>query len=108
MRKVAVIQGHEFTLASIVGFHGSWQSGLARLIVRHDDGTTNAIPGDSGPLGRALINAFDCHNGQAHSIDNTKLAGQRIGYKTDDFGLMECFLMEDKALELADEVREEA
>jgi hypothetical protein len=107
MKKVAIIQGHEFTLASIVGFHGTWYSGLARLIVKHEDGSTNAIPGDSGALGRALINAFDCA-GEGHCIDNEKLEGHRIGYRTDDFGTLECFAAEAEVLEVADEIREEA
>jgi hypothetical protein len=68
---------------TILGFSGSWGSGLATLIF--EEGLQ--VPADNGPLGRALIGAFDAAS-PGHSIDNRKIAGQEIVWFYDDFGLI--------------------
>jgi hypothetical protein len=75
------------TPATIVAFQGSWTSGIASLIVQHDDGTQVTLMADSGPLGRALGAAFDSV-GEGHTIRNEAISGKRIVYYMDDMGLL--------------------
>ncbi len=78
----------------LLGFSGSWQSGIAQLAIgRSDNGQDvieHLIPCENGPAARALIAAFDCA-GPGHSIDNHKLHGHRIEYALDDGGLLAAF-----------------
>ena len=72
------------TRDSLVGFYGSWGSGLAVLAFDHAQ-----VYADSGAAGRALINLTDGKAaGGDHSIDNTALAGLDLVYWLDEFGLI--------------------
>lgn len=72
---------------TIVEFRGSWSSGLATLVVVNaETGKTESLPADSGPLGRALINAFGA-SGNGHTINNDAIKGEEIFYAMDDMGL---------------------
>ncbi len=72
----------------IVGFSGSWQSGLATLTVENlDTGEVEHLPAESGPLGRALGAAFDAI-GPGHTIDNEAIRGEEIFYSMDEMGLI--------------------
>ncbi len=84
--------------AKILGFQGSWGSGMAFLNVEDlDTGTIEAVPADSGPLGRALGSAFGAI-GSGHTIDNSQIEGQEIFYVMDDMGLtMGCFMPVEEA-----------
>lgn len=73
--------------AEILGFQGSWGSGMAWLNVKDlDTKRVNAIPADSGPLGRALGDAFGAI-GEGHTIDNRAIEGEIIFYIMDDLDL---------------------
>ncbi len=66
---------------TIESFAGSWSSGLATLHL----GSGRAVHGDSGPLGRSLINLFDAYGGN-HGIDNAAIRGQDIIYVLEPWG----------------------
>lgn len=79
---------------TILGFSGSWQSGIAQLAIgRSENGRDvieHQIPCENGPTARALIAAFECA-GPGHSVDNQKLYGRRIAYTLDECGLLATF-----------------
>jgi len=84
----------EYRLGTIRGYLGNWQSGIGVLLIQDDDGTVpQQVFCESGPTGRALIAAFDCA-GEGHTIDNSKLKGQRVYYQVDTLGMLEFFIKE--------------
>ena len=72
---------------TIVGFGGSWGSGLAFLQLDTDEGLVS-IPADNGPLARALRHMFgDEVYGEAHSINQAAIVGKQVVWDYDDMGL---------------------
>ena len=71
----------------IIGFKGSWGSGIAFLLIEDQDGMADRIPCDNAPTGRALDAMFNCI-GEGHCIDNSKIEGQEIRYLVDEIGLL--------------------
>lgn len=68
---------------TISHFQGSWGSGIAFLVFENGE----QVPGDNGPMARALDQYFWCID-DGHGINNTLLKGQDIIYIYDDFGLI--------------------
>ncbi len=73
---------------TIVGFRGSWSSGIAQLMVKDSKGKVKAIPCENTTTVRALD---ACYGGviQSDRIANEKpFVGKRIFYEYDEMGLM--------------------
>lgn len=71
----------------IVGFYGSWGSGLAQLQIETEKGLVS-VPCDNGPTVRALNALFPGFIAKGHTIDNSVIKGQKITYEMDDMGLV--------------------
>lgn len=85
----------------IMGFYGSWMSGLATLAL-----DTGQVMCDNAPTVRALEAAFGGVIGPAHTASVKKIKGRSIYYKTDCIGILECFIPYS-APDLSQEYREE-
>jgi len=72
---------------TILGFYGSWGSGIATLSIKTESGEHVNIPCDNGPTVRALDAIFDCI-GSGHTINVDKIKGKKIKYEMDDMGLV--------------------
>jgi len=72
----------------IIGFRGSWLSGLATLIVEDFDRGEIAIPCDNGATVRALEDAFGNVIAEGHTVNNEAIQGKEIYYSMDDMGLV--------------------
>lgn len=81
-------------IAKIVDLEASWNSGLAVLVLEHDDGSRVRVAADNGPLVRALDSAFSCI-APGHAVDVARLRGRRISYSVDAMGLLESFFPEE-------------
>lgn len=74
---------------AIVGFEGSWFSGMATLLVKDDaDGKVRRLYCDNGPTVRALQSMFPECRSAGHCVDVGALKGQRIAYGMDGTGLI--------------------
>lgn len=71
----------------IVGFYGSWGSGLAQLQIDTEDGL-KSIPCENAATVRALNALFPGFITDGHSIDNRIIEGQEITYEMGDMGLV--------------------
>ena len=73
---------------TIVNFYGSWNSGLAHLLVtNHATGKVEVLLCENGPTGRALIALFNCLAAD-HTIDVARIRGQKILYSINDIGML--------------------
>ncbi len=71
---------------TIVGFEGSWGSGLAGLVLEeHGDRVT--VYADSGPLGRALESYYGA-SCLGNVIDESRIEGREVMFATDSMGLL--------------------
>ena len=75
------IEGIEGT---ILEFRGSWDSGLAHLVV---DGIP--VPCLNGPTVRCLNNHFPNFIIEGHGYDENAIIGKRIKYSVDDFAVLD-------------------
>ena len=67
---------------TIQTFYGSWNSGLAHLLVTNDlTGKTEVLLCLNGPTGQALTRLFS-------STDPAHIRGERIIYDLDDIGML--------------------
>jgi hypothetical protein len=73
--------------ATIIGFYGSWSSGLATLRVI-EDGQEKDIPCDNAPTVRALDAMFPGFIMPGHVITNAAIRGKKIKYCMDDMGIV--------------------
>ena len=65
----------------IIGFQGSWMSGLGTLIVKNlDTGMVENISCENAPTGRAFENAFGDIIQAGHTADFSKIKGKQIFY----------------------------
>ena len=69
---------------TIVGFQGSWDSGIAHLVV---DGVD--VPCNNAATVRCLDACFDNFIIDGHACDVNAIIGKRIEYTVDDFGVLE-------------------
>jgi len=82
----------EVKKGKIVGFQGSWMSGIATLVVKNlDTGTVEYVRCENAPTVRALDSAFGNVIVEGHMVDNKALKGKEIFYSLGDFGLLEAF-----------------
>ena len=72
---------------TIVGFSGSWMSGLGALIIREDKGRLHNVPCDNGTTVRSLDAAFDGFISENHCVDNNAICGKEIYWSYDEMGL---------------------
>jgi len=76
----------------IIGFEGSWSSGLGYLIVKNSKTkAVERVPCDNTQTVRALDAAFGDVITDAHTVNNDAIRGQDIYYYTDGVGLLEAF-----------------
>lgn len=82
----------------IIGFQGSWMSGLGTLIVKNlDTGRVENISCENAPTVRAFENAFGDIIQAGHTADFSKIKGKRIFYSVGDFGIFEGFTPVEQA-----------
>lgn len=74
--------------AKILDFRGSWSSGIATLIVEHEDGSRHDVYCDNGQTARALEAAFGNVITRGHCLDVEAIKGKTIDYYMDDMGLV--------------------
>ena len=79
----------------IIGFYGTWNSGLAHLKIETKEGV-KYIACDNGPTVRALNALFPGFIGKGHTVDNSVIKGQQIEYELDDLGLVLGWIREAK------------
>lgn len=74
----------------IVGFKGSWGSGIGYLMIEDSDlGTLLAVPCDNGATVRALECAFGNVIGDGHTVkEDGGYVGKEIFWGYDEFGLV--------------------
>ena len=73
----------------ILGFQGSWYSGIAHLIIWSDKGERELIPCENAPTVRALEAAFGNVIGNAHDVKgNGSHIGKEIFWTYDEMGLI--------------------
>lgn len=77
-----------FTPATIVDVAGTWQSGLASITLEIDDGGTEILWCENGPLIRALEDAFGDVEQDGHTFDPDAVKGRRIAFQTGMMGMM--------------------
>ena len=68
---------------TIIGFRGSWNSGIAHLIIQKEDGTIEHIPCDNAPTVRALDSAFENVINANHTVNQNAIKGKKIRYSVD-------------------------
>lgn len=73
--------------ATIIGFEGSWGSGVATLVLKQGRKTVRVYC-ENGATVRALASIFPEVIGAGHTVNVAALKGQRIRYALDDMGLM--------------------
>lgn len=84
----------------IIALHGSWQSGLAVLVIEDEDLGVRMVHCENGPTVRALEGAFGDVIGNAHNIkEDGGHVGKEIYYSVDFLNLLEAFTPVDDASE---------
>jgi len=81
----------------VIGFGGSWGSGLGTLSIEDEEGYIHNIPCDNGPTVRALEDAFGNFITENHTVDTKSIKGKKIFYEITDYGLLAGFTPEDEA-----------
>lgn len=74
------------TIRSVVATPGS---GMMTVVVEREDGSTETLHGDSGPTGRALVQAFGrgiLAGGMTLNV--AALVGRQIAYDVDEVGVL--------------------
>ena len=81
-----------FERGTILGFSGSWGSGMGFLQVKMKDGSVKSIPCDNAPTVRALEDAFGDTIGEGHTVKSKPaFVGKKIKFLMSDWGTMEGF-----------------
>ena len=84
---------------TILGFSGSWGSGIATLSVKTESGEHVNIPCDNGPTVRALAAMFNDVIAPGHSVNVYAIKGKKIKYEMDDMGLVLGWIAPDEEVE---------
>jgi len=87
----------EIRKGKIVGFQGSWGSGLAQLVIEKPDGSVDYVNCDNAPTVRALDGAFGNVIAEGHMINNEAIKDKEIYYSIGDFGILEGFTPVEQA-----------
>jgi hypothetical protein len=87
----------------IMGFQGSWSSGLATLIIQKENGETDFVHCENAPTVRALDGAFGNVITEGHMVNNEAIKGKEIYYSIGSFGILEGFTpIEEASSELVE------
>jgi hypothetical protein len=81
----------------IMGFEGSWGSGIATLTLKGEDGRIVNIPCDNGPTVRSLESAYGNIIGESHTASIKNIKGKWIYYDTEEWGTLAGFTPEEEA-----------
>jgi len=73
---------------TIVGFKGSWSSGIAQLLIRNTKGKVIAIPCENTATVRALDACYGGVIQSGRTANQSSFIGKRIFYEYDNMGLM--------------------
>ena len=77
---------------TILGFSGSWGSGLGYLKIKMKDGTIKNIPCDNAQTVRSLESAFGDTIGEGHTVKKKgAYVGKKISFSMSSWGTMEGF-----------------
>ncbi len=72
----------------IVGFKGSWSSGIATLVIKDSKGRVKDIPCENTTTVRALDACYGGVIQSGRTASEKPFVGKRIFYEYDDMGLM--------------------
>ena len=86
---------------TIIGFYGSYGSGIATLSIKTETGEHKMVPCDNGPTVRALDAIFGNVIGPGHSVNVYAIKGKKIRYEMDDMGLVLGWIAPDEGIEKA-------
>lgn len=83
----------EVEFGTIVGFRGSWGSGIGFLLLEDEEGNPVSVPCENAATVRCLEAAYGDIITEGHSVDNEALAAGRhlIAYSTDFAGVLDGF-----------------
>jgi len=96
-----LVEQGKMSKGTINGFHGSWMSGIATLII---DGVP--IPCENTTTARALDACFGDVITNAHCVDSNAIAGKEVYWSLDEMGLILAGFTPVNAPEMEDEVDE--
>lgn len=89
---MSATQKKEVVYTGTIGaFQGSWQSGLASLIVNG-----LGIPCENTTTVRALEGCYGDVITDSHSVDNAAIKGKRIAFSLDNMGMLDGFTPENE------------
>ena len=82
----------EIRRGKIVGFQGSWGSGIGNLVIKNSkNGVVEYVNCENAPTVRALDGAFGNVITDGHMINNSVIKGKEIYYSIGDYGVLEGF-----------------
>jgi len=82
----------EIRKGKIVGFQGSWGSGLGSLVVKDSrTGSIDHVSCENAPTVRALDGAFGNVITEGHMVNNEAIKGKEIYYSVGSYGVLEGF-----------------
>ena len=73
---------------TILGFRGSWSSGIATLVVEDSKGKTREIPCENTATVRALDACYGGVIQSGRTASQEPFVGKKIFYEYDDMGLL--------------------
>jgi len=73
---------------TIVGFRGSWSSGIAELMIKDGKGRIKAIPCENTTTVRALDACYGGVIQSGRTASEKPFVGKKIFYEYDDMGLL--------------------
>jgi len=73
---------------TIVGFKGSWSSGIAQLMIKDTKGNIKAIPCENTTTVRVLDACYGGVIQSGRTASEKPFVGKKIFYEYDDMGLM--------------------
>jgi hypothetical protein len=73
---------------TILGFHGSWSSSIATLVVKNEKGVVKEIPCENTSTVRALDACFGNVIQPGRTARRDAFVGKTIFYEYDDLGLL--------------------
>jgi hypothetical protein len=76
----------------IVGFRGSWSSGIAELVIRDEKGSVKAIPCENTSTVRALEACYGGVIGTGRTANQKPFVGKKIFYEYGEWGLLGVFI----------------
>lgn len=87
-RKGKTMSKSGIQFGKIIEFRGSWNSGIATLVIEHEDGTRVNVPCDNAPTVRALNAAYGNVIQHGHKASTKPFIDKWIYYAWDNMGLM--------------------